>query len=257
MVKMNLYKKQILFGLLIGIIGFSLCFNTLITSSGPIKDNNIENNNLDLTELTLYEAMSSPLVNVTINGTLSFFWGQCIEVYCEQLTTEDLKITISAGTVLTPADTEVQDMIVAKTEEIYLMFEGHNDTKLLYAFCGEFEDAAPGPLDNFTVSPSSYGPSTCVGKILTFFETNDTHLDDQVGQYAIWACLEGVTAIKIATQALGIDEAVNAVLVESGSGLSFYTTTPMIPGFNLLTIFVTLLSTIGFAVIILRKKYFQ
>lgn len=256
MVKMNFYNKKILFGLLIGIIGFSLCFNTLIISSGPNKDNNIENNNLDLTELTLYDAMSSPLVNVTINGTLSVFWGQCIEVYCEQLTTEDLKITISAGTILTPADSDVQDMIVAKSEDIYLMFEGHNDTKLLYAFCGELEDSAPGPLDNFTVSPSSYGPSTCVGKILTFFATNNTHLDDQVGQYAIWACLEGVTAVKITTQALGIDDEVNAVLVESGSGISFYTTTPMIPGFNLLIIYIAVSATSVVTFIISRKKYF-
>lgn len=257
MVKMNFNKKKIIFGLLMGIFAFSLCFNTFIISSRHIKDNNTENINPSTTYLTLYEAMSSPLVNVTINGSFYGFWGQCINVYAEQLTAENVIITISAGVILTPVDSGVQDMIVAKTETIYLMYQGDDSSKSLYAFCGESSDSAPGPWDNFTVSSSSYGPDTCVGKILVFFATNDTHLDDQVGQWAIWACLDGVTAVRIATQALGIDDEVNAVLVESGSGLSLYTTTPRIPGFNLLIIFIAVSATSVVTFIISRKKYIQ
>jgi hypothetical protein len=231
--------------------------NTLLISSGPINDMDIGKINANLTNLTLYDAMSSDLVNVTINGTFYGFWGQCIDVYLEQLTAENVTITIAAGVVLIPADSGVQNMIVAKTEVVELTYLGDYTTISLYAFCGESADAAPGEEDTFTVSITSYGPSTCIGKILAYFETNDTHLGDQVGQLAIWACLDGVTSIRLSAQAMGIDDEVNTVLVESGTGLSLTTTTPMIPGFETIPIFIGILFAIGIATKIRRKRYFN
>ncbi|MBD3227714.1 MAG: hypothetical protein GF329_05960 [Candidatus Lokiarchaeota archaeon] len=256
MKKTNFHKKRKFYGLiLIAMLFFLLGSNNSLIHLKSAQENNLENiYNLD-TDLTIEEAMSSPLVDVVINGTVWGFWGQCIDVYLEQLTTEDVTITISAGVVLSPADSGVQNMIVAKTEVVYLTFSGDSEIITLYAFCGESSDDAPDEDDTFTVSSISYGPSTCVGKILAYFETNDTYIDTQSGQFAIWACIDGVASVRPLVSFLpGTEEEVNLILEESGTGLSL--DRPSIPGFSLFPTIITLFSALGLILILYKKKNF-
>ncbi len=211
------------------------------------------------TGMTLYQATTtfSSLVDVTITGLFfAFFWDECINITVVQLTTEDVIISIDLGVKLLPADSGVQTMVIAKEYTITLTSQYQVKTQIVYAFCTESDDGAPSEEDTFTVSSTPYSPSSCVGKILDYFQNvNNTFLGTQIGQFAVWACIDGTAAVSYLAEVLGVTSQVNTVLSESGTGLTLGGGGGGgIPAFDIIMVFITLSPIIGLSILLKKRN---
>jgi len=259
----NSQFKIFLIGLIIvlGAVGplLSVNFATL-----PVSEpcNQTEDLEIAQTAMNLYQATTNPafmtLVSVSIRGVSAApFWGQCINITAVQLTVGNVYLTIRLGEKLVPADSGVQTMVIAEEYTMFLTFSGDSETYLFYAFCTESADSAPGISDTFIVESTPYNSSTCVGKILIYLDAvNSTFLGTQVGQYAIWACIDGTTTIAPLAQSFGLVDQVNYLLYHSGTGLSLEAGSN-IPGFNLFIVLMTLIPIISLSILLPKRNKFQ
>ncbi len=246
----------------------------VLSAIGPLSTMNIattsisephkqtENIHTSLTTMSLYQATTtySSLVSVSIEGVIfALFYEKCINITLVQLTTDPVTIIIDIGVVLIPSDPGTQTMVIAKSYTISLTTQWEVNSTVVYAFCTESSDSAPDEESTFTVSSSPYGGSTCVGKILNYFENvNNTYLGTLQGQYAIWACIDGTASIYYAAEAFGWTSEINYLLSESGTGLTLGGGGGnKIPAFNMLLVMVVFIQIISCALLLPKKNKFQ
>ncbi|MFX1296365.1 MAG: hypothetical protein ACFFD2_16120 [Promethearchaeota archaeon] len=242
--------------ILIAVSPISNINNVVVPRNDPCNQNNDLNSSVTI--MTLYEATTiySSLVDVTIRGTLTGFYGECIEITLVQQTIEDVTIIITFGVIIIPDDPSIQTMVIAKAYTIELTFQWESITIFVFSFCIEATDYAPDDTINFTVSSTPYGNTSCVGKILTYFETvNNTYLGTIEGQLAIWACTDGVEYVEETAEIMGVTDAVNEILAESGTGLSLGDGNGNgggIPGFQILPALIVI--SLLFSISIIKQK---
>jgi len=212
-----------------------------------------------LTTMTLYEATHTytGYVTVIIKGTGSFY-GDCISISATQITDEDVTINIEKGVVLIPSDSSYQNMIIAQTTQISLTYNGHQITKYVYAFCAQIHNDIPSSSTTFSVSLSSYGSSSNVGKVLIYLESHTSYYDSRSGQCAIWACTDGVSDV---TSDYYGDESTrneaNQILSGAGTGLTIPKSggsSRQVPGFTWLLNIIGLVLGISLVIKKLQKK---
>ncbi|NVM31570.1 MAG: hypothetical protein HWN65_22220 [Candidatus Helarchaeota archaeon] len=228
--KLGFLSLIIIFVTIIPIAGMNLM---MATSSVPCD----QEGKLDTAgTMTLYDAsINVTHVEVWINGTFDFFYAQCINVTIKQLTAEAITVIIAAGTKLIPGDSGTQTMVVANTTVLSTSVLDEMNSTLLWGFCCESDDAGPGDSDTFTVSPTPYGPTSCVGKIMIFFDTvNATFIGTMIGQLAVWACIDGPASVTTMAEIVGWTDEVNAILLQAGTGIQLGE--DGIPGFEILPI---------------------
>ncbi|MHA1731766.1 MAG: hypothetical protein ACTSU5_07465 [Promethearchaeota archaeon] len=209
--------------LLAGIVFFAIFAPLAMPTVGEIRTRAREEDpSPAATTFTLYEAYSeSTKVSVNISGKANAgYYGECMKIVVEQLTTTDITIEIVARDKLLSKNSAYQDMVVSKSITIHLTSIHESKTVYVYAFCVEMHKSGPASWTNYSVSSSRYSSTSCIGKILSYCEDHTSLYSDQNAQYAIWACTDGVQDVceRGLTSSQRRSET-NEILANSGTGL--------------------------------------
>ncbi len=141
--------------------------------------------------LTLADALEKGYVSAEITGE-GIYSGDCIRVKLTNNYKKDLSVTVPAGQIFEPSDPLLQDIMIAKEEEI-LVEKGSNRVARLTGYCVEAGDGAPGEGSVFGVGRMATGNLL---SFALFLSQKNQHKNDYA-QYAVWAVsdderLEGI-----------------------------------------------------------------
>jgi hypothetical protein len=92
-------------------------------------------------EISISEAIKNKMIAIKVKST-SGHTGECLSVRMVNLKNTKLNITIEAGRMFIPADSNVQNLIVVKRENIELA-PNQIKTNKITAVCAQKEDAGP------------------------------------------------------------------------------------------------------------------
>lgn len=132
------------------------------------------------------------------NAYVSSHTGPCMHVVIKNISTKATTIDLETGQTFLPEDTDLQPMLVTKSQQFKLNPGGQAD-EMVYAMCFNDDKASPMPQSTYTLGKLATGPLLEAAK---YVEANN--LQDYKGQSLVWdavhrkcfACLFNNTAEK-------------------------------------------------------------
>lgn len=108
--------------------------------------------------ISLHEAgkLQSLRLNISSITGLSSHSGKCIKMEFENRGTAELSISIKAGDLLYPSDTNTQTMVLTMNT-YFVLAPGGKKTQEAFALCSEANDGAPGAETRFRTGKRSSG----------------------------------------------------------------------------------------------------
>lgn len=104
-------------------------------------------------EISISEAIKNKMIAIKVKST-SGHTGECLSIRMVNLKNTKLNITIEAGRMFIPADSNVQNLIVVKRENIELAPNQIKSNKIT-AVCAQKEDA--GPRQDLVFTAGNFG----------------------------------------------------------------------------------------------------
>ncbi len=127
----------------------------------------------------------------TIDGDGMYF-GKCLLIVLKSKVDSLLALKLESGLLVIPTkDTAVQTMLVTHAVEFIVQPRSSNISKF-YAMCTEFHDAAPSILVDFKIGEMA---DSNLIKLAKYIER--MHLQNMIGQHAVWAITDQVSAIDL------------------------------------------------------------
>lgn len=135
---------------------------------------------------TITEALAKRLIRADIRGVdtvqpnSSNNYGKCMQVTLTNTTRRPFNVTIEAGQLLFPKDTNVQIMLVTEGTQFDLKARG-TVKKYINALCSEMHDAAPVNAHTFKSGAMSSGNKLRLAKLI-----EEKKYFDSTAQIALW-----------------------------------------------------------------------
>jgi hypothetical protein len=131
-------------------------------------------------EISISEALKNKMIAIKVKST-SGHTGECLSVRMVNLKNSKLNIIIEAGRMFIPADSNVQNLIVVKRENIELA-PNQVKTNKITAVCAQKEDA--GPRQDLVFTTGNFG-NTDAKKIAEWLDTK-AYYNNSNTQNAMW-----------------------------------------------------------------------
>ncbi len=128
----------------------------------------------------LLDALKKGLVTISVAGT-GGHQGESLKMTLHNKSKKKLTVRIPAGQVFEPVDSNLQNLMVAKEEQL-LVEAGKNRIAKLFGFCVEAGDGSPGE-STFNFGALAEGPLL---KLAQYLSENKLYQNGSA-QYAVWA----------------------------------------------------------------------
>ena len=137
-------------------------------------------------EISISEAIKNKMIAIKVKST-SGHTGECLSIRMVNLKNTKLNITIEAGRMFIPADSNVQNLIVVKRENIELAPNQIKSNKIT-AVCAQKEDA--GPRQDLVFTTGNFGNN----EAKKFAEWLDTkaYYNNSNTQNAMWTFTDNI-----------------------------------------------------------------
>ena len=137
-------------------------------------------------EISITEALKNKMITIKVKSTAEHT-GECLSVRMVNLKNTKLNIIIEAGRMYIPADSNVQNLIVVKRENIELA-PNQVKTNKITAVCAQKEDA--GPRQDLVFTTGSFGNN----EAKKFAEWLDTkaYYNNSNTQNAMWTFTDNI-----------------------------------------------------------------
>ncbi len=191
--------------------------------------------------VTLQDAVARKLINVKLTGTDDLFFRQSAAYQIQNVSGGDIAIVIRAGLLLTPTNSDTQQLLVG--EDVTATIKANQVVSgMLWAYCSELTKHAPDKDTTFRVGDIASGNLGKVAQVI-----NRRKYEGDLGaQFAVWRITDDATQEQITggqsgseligaiTPLLGLAgdpfTRAESILQEAGTGLhysEFGTPTPI------------------------------
>jgi hypothetical protein len=138
-------------------------------------------------EISISEAIKNKMIAIKVKST-SGHTGECLSIRMVNLKNTKLNILIEAGRMFIPADSNVQNLIVVKRENIELA-PNQNKTNKITAVCAQKEDA--GPRQDLVFTTGNFG-NTDAKKFAEWLDTK-AYYNNSNTQNAMWTFTDNIS----------------------------------------------------------------
>ncbi len=138
-------------------------------------------------EISISEAIKNKMIAIKVKST-SGHTGECLSVRMVNLKNSKLNIIIEPGRMFIPADSNVQNLIVVKRENIELA-PNQVKTNKITAVCAQKEDA--GPRQDLVFTTGNFG-NTDAKKFAEWLDTK-AYYNNSNTQNAMWTFTDNIS----------------------------------------------------------------
>lgn len=164
----------------------SLLIASVVNSQEP-------NSNIHPTEISILDAINKGMLELKICGAYDpeFFYevvdregvhyGKCMAIVLRSKIDSFVLLKLDCGTMLTPTDSSVQEMLVTHNA-VFPLYPGQTYSTRFYAMCAQLHNKAPSIETTFRIGEMA---DSNLLKIANYLDVN--YVQNMLGQHAVWA----------------------------------------------------------------------
>ena len=164
----------------------SLLIASVVNSQEP-------NSNIHPTKISILDAINKGMLELKICGAYDpeFFYevvdregvhyGKCMAIVLRSKIDSFVLLKLDCGTMLTPTDSSVQEMLVTHNA-VFPLYPGQTYSTRFYAMCAQLHNKAPSIETTFRIGEMADSNLLNLANYL-----NDNYIQNMLGQHAVWA----------------------------------------------------------------------